>query len=37
MKKKIAIAASALLAVVMLSGFRGGGWASAGIPSASSR
>jgi protein CpxP len=26
MKKKIAIAASALLAVVMLSGFRGGGW-----------
>jgi protein CpxP len=26
MKKKIAIAASAVLAVVMLSGFRGGGW-----------
>ena len=26
MKKKIAIAASAVLAVVLLSGFRGGGW-----------
>ena len=26
MKKKIAIAASAVLAVVMLTGFRGGGW-----------
>jgi Spy/CpxP family protein refolding chaperone len=26
MKKKIAIAASAVLAIVLLSGFRGGGW-----------
>ena len=26
MKKKLAIAASAVLAVVLLSGFRGGGW-----------